>query len=200
MHTEELMVTTKAVGIPLNVTTRIDGRAGVVVDESGDGVATGAWDECRARWIHDDDGLPVMAALRVRDDATISDVTSRKLATLSGGISAGQIKRAKKTFNTQIQAPVADGGFGIPITSSDPHSHNRKARATVRVSLLAYVTALFDKKKVDMGPSQAPFVSEEEEKRDDAEVKYLDILIQGDGRNFGAHCSNVQSFLSSLFL
>jgi hypothetical protein len=42
-----------------------------------------------------------------------------------------------------------------------------------------------------MGPSQAPF-SDEEEKSDDVDVQYLDILVQGDGRDFGAHCSNVR--------
>jgi hypothetical protein len=72
MHTKQLLIAANTVDVPINVTTRIDGWAAVVVDETGDGVVTGSWDEDRARWQHDDDGLPVMRALlQVRDDANI---------------------------------------------------------------------------------------------------------------------------------
>jgi hypothetical protein len=190
-HTEELMVRCKSTNVPINVSTRIDDRVAVVVDESGDGVATGAWSEEHGRWIYDDDGLPVMRALRVRDDANISNATSGKLAKCSMGVSPGQLKRAKAAFNKRLQRPVADGGHGVKDQSSDPTSTAPKARATVQVSLLSYITALFNDDKVNMGPSQMPYSHEEEKDEYGSEdVPFLDILIQGDGRNSG-DCSNV---------
>jgi hypothetical protein len=125
-HTEELMARCKSTNVPINVSTRIDDRIAVVVDESGDGVATGAWNDAHGRWIYDDDGLPVMRALRVRDDANISNATSGKLAKCSMGVSPGQLTRAKAAFNKRLQRPIADGGHGVSIQSSDrPPPHQR---------------------------------------------------------------------------
>ena len=190
-HHEELLKRFKSTGIAANLATRLDGRAAVLVDQSDDGVATGSFDPHHARWVFDDDAMPVMRELRVRDDANISNATSSALAKNVAGVSAHQLKRAKAAFNERLTQPTAEGGYGIAIQESDPMSGDAKSRATVQVSLLSYVTALFEKQLVTVGPAQAPYYAEEEEKRDE-ELKYLDILVQGDGRNFGKQCSNVQ--------
>jgi hypothetical protein len=189
-HSEELMRGYRCEEIAVNVASRLDGRCAVLVDQEDDGVETGEWNDDRARWEYHDDSVPVMRALRVRDDANISNSTSGRLAKASLGASAGKIKHAEKSFNERLTSAVDDGGYGLTIEESIPSSHADKSRATVQVSLLAYVTALFNASLVNMGPSQQPY--QQDEKAPDDGIEFLDLLLQGDGRNMGKRCSNVQ--------
>jgi len=144
-----------------------------------------------------------MSALYYKDEGKVSDNTLFGLGKHNKHIPRiGQIKKTRQGLDASIQAPMTDegdGGLGCVLKTSDPPDRDPNARATVYSSVRDRLRALLVARKLanDLGRAQGPLPpvfngDSMEQEEIEPEPQYLDVCIQGDGRNMGMHVKNVQ--------